>query len=439
MKKITCTHCGSDVKLYKHDGTYMTSTNGLLNTLLSSQGREFVCAKCMVKENSNFFFAMQTFAKRMYYEMQALESELGLPTDYQMACELNKNYKPYSIKWYLSDHKRLVKIYVKDYLPLKTARLEVHVPESFDATVALFKDDIAANMKIHNAFKVKATPTTVNAISSYLLDNKALARAVETLKTDLKYYENAFMNASFGSFGKMDATASVFHNHMHAFNALADGLAAFGVNTNSERGIVSDLAAQLNSYKIYKENEVEAYNATALERESDEVLSAGHGSLVKDDKTYEIIETVHKLNASGKSKAKRAEALLNAFGMKRYVSTAKKYRQATDKFCQHLAMAKDLIENDGDALKALEAQAKTLSKKIRTAKFEDRPLLDKLMASVYNKAARILNHLEDLHFLSQKAQARFKQIEAYAQVDMTREEVREILGGDLSGTLFENY
>lgn len=422
MKKITCTHCGSDVKLYKHDGTYMTSTNGLLNTLLSSQGREFVCAKCMVKENSNFFFAMQTFANRVHYEMQSLESELKLPTDYQMACELKKNYKPYSIKWYLSDHKRLVKIYVKDYLPLKAARLDV--PESFEATVALFKDDIAANMKIHDAFKVKATPTTVNAIGSYLLDNKALSRAVETLKTDLKYYENAFMNSPFGSFGKMDAAASVFHNHMHAFNALADGLAAFGINTNSERDIVSDLAAQLDSYKIYKENEVEAYNATAL---------------VADDKTCEIIETVHKLNASGKSKAARAEALLNAYGMKRYVSTAKKYRQATDKFYQHLAMAKDLIENDGDALKALEAQAKTLSKKIHTAKFEDRPLLEKSMASVYNKAARILDNLEDFHFLSQKAQARFKQIEAYAKVDMTREEVREILGGNLSGTLFENY
>lgn len=437
MKKITCAHCGSDIKLYKHDGTYMTSTNGLLNTLLSSQGREFVCAKCMVKENSNFFFAMQTFANRVHYEMQSLESELGLPTDYQMACELKKNYKPYSIQWYLSDHKRLVKIYAKDYLPIKAARLDV--PESFEATVALFKDDIAANMKIHDAFKVKATPITVNAIGSYLLDNKVLSRAVETLKTDLKYYENAFMNSPFGSFGKMDAAASVFHNHMHAFNALADGLAAFGVNTNGERDIVFDLAEQLDSYKFTKEHEVEAYNEAALESETDEVLSKGRGSLVEGDKTYEIIETVHKLNASYMSKAKRAEALLNAYGMKRYVSTAKKYRQATDKFYQHLAMAKDLIENDGDALKALEAQAKTLSKKIHTAKFEDRPLLDKSMSSVYNKAARILDNLEDFHFLSQKAQARFKQIEAYAQVDMTREEVREILGGNLSGTLFENY
>ena len=431
MKKITCAHCGGSVKLYKHDGTYMTSTNGLLNTLLSSQGQDFVCAKCMVKENPNFFFAMQTFANRVHYEMQSLESELGLPTDYQMACELKKNYKPYSIKWYLSDHKRLVKIYVKDYLPLKAARLDV--PESFKATVALFKDDIAANSKIHDAFKVKPTPATVHAIGAYLYNSKALTHAVDILKADLKAYENAFMNSAYGSFGDMDEYAESFSVHMHNFMKLADGLAAFGVDTNGERDIVVDLAEQLDSYKFTKEHEVEAYS------EADEIASEAPGSLVEGDKTYEILETVHKLNASGMSKAARAEGLLNSLGMKRYVSTALTYRHATDRFYKHLAMAKDLIENDGDALKALEAQAKTLSEKIHKASFDERPLLDKSMSSVYNKAARILSQLEDVHFLSQKAQARFKQIEAYAQVDMTREEVREILGGDLSGTLFENY
>lgn len=430
MKKITCSHCGTDFKLYKHDGTYMTNINGFLNTLLASQGNLFVCAKCMVNENPNFFFAMKTFASRLHYEMKDLEPELGLPTDYQMACELKKNYKPYSIKWYLSNHDRLIKIYVKDYLPIKNSRL--NVPDSFEATVALFKDDISANMKIHDAFKVTATNQTVSAIGAYLLDNNVLSRHIEVLKADLKAFENAFMNSPFCGFGEMDRYASIFNNHVFAFNELVDGLAAFGVDTNGAREIAFDLAEQLDSYSSTKIREVETYNATEIEN-TEKV------SLIDGDKTSEILEMVYKLNASSSSKASKAEALLNAFGMKRYVSTAKKYRQATDKFYKYLEMSKDLIENNGDALLALEKQAKNLAFKIEYANADSRPLLDKQMSSVYNKAARILDYLEGFHFVSQKAQARFKQIESYAKVDMTREEVREILGGSLEGTLFENY
>ena len=421
MKTITCSKCGNNIKLYKTQGSYSNTLNGLLNSILAANGELFVCATCTVAQDPRALEVFKNLASNIRKDVKHLEYAAGAKSEREMAKELQRNFKPYSLRWYLSNHDRLVKIYTIDYPKFIQAKRNVH--PSFEVTVNLLRggrNDHELTEELHRAYNVPLTAESYAAVLEYVRNGSVFESIEKQLYVAAQKFEEAYEAAPLGKLGGLEMAYGYFRGFVRRYYTLRVGIKNFTMNKPSHVESIKELINDIDAKWNFKSIEKEEYLRQSAEFEAE--TEGTKESLAIDESTNDLLTTIREINKNGGHICKRTDMLFAAYGLKPYISRAR-----------------ELITSNGDPLISLEAQMRTHVAKFAEASPEKLVILTRELEGYAHRAERITKQLDFFGYDTNLIQSRLSHIKDLSNVAVTRTELETILGGSLTGTLFENY
>lgn len=465
MRKITCSQCGSNYTIYKNNGSYIGTLNGMLNEIYAAKGQLFVCASCKMTSNHECLTILKHLEKDIKKETHLAEEKIVQSCDYDMAKELYQNYYPYPLTWYLADHDRLVKIYTVDY-PKKVKKQESKLSRRDQIIEALNKvstRNATVNQlteAVLTELKLPLSTANHSAITNFILHDEVLKGLVIAAKNFGIQFEEAALSSNLGKYNNMAYLYNgEFKQLVVEFKQLRQGLANLKLSEpENEKAIleVFDLIkARMNakSVEIDEVNRILKHEGFAPVTQKQDVLDNMPTESLNVEPITEFKPRVELAGLQAQQTMKRSgrevaiHKMLNSLGFYRYPSKIDTYLKA-------YPAAQEVLINPADPMKRIDKQIQAQANILLSYPEFDQNQLRNFngLFARYNKIyfglVTLFNHHDELcdkH--SQNVMKAFRKVNARFNIaegttdekEVSREDVAEILGGSVEGTLFENY